>query len=55
VKGLVVVLYLLGLSYGAVSLFLEALGLFMSKALVYYTVQEVAQKVPRGEEKQGAP
>jgi transposase-like protein len=46
VKGLAVALYLLGLSYGAVSLLLEALGLFMSKTLVYYTVQEAAQKVP---------
>jgi len=25
---------------------LEALGLFMSKTLVYYTVQEAARKVP---------
>jgi len=46
VKGLAVALYLLGLSYGAVSLLLEALGLFMSKTLVYYTVQEAARKVP---------
>ena len=48
VKGLAVALYLLGLSYGAVSLLLEALGLFMfmSKTLVYYTVREAARKVP---------
>ncbi len=30
-------LYLLGLGYGAVSLLLEALGVFMSKTMVYYT------------------
>ncbi|HXF69704.1 MAG TPA: hypothetical protein VNK89_07835 [Thermoflexus sp.] len=46
VKGLAVVLYLLGLSYGAVSLLLEALGWFMSKTLVYRTVQEAARRVP---------
>jgi len=41
-----VALYLLGLSYGAVSLLLESLGLFMSKTLVYNTVQEAARKIP---------
>ena len=46
VKGLAVALYLLGLSSRAVSLLLEALGLLMSKTLVYYTVQEAARKVP---------
>ncbi len=46
VKGLAVALYLLGLSYGAVSLLLERLGLSMSKTMVYYTVQEAARKVP---------
>lgn len=45
-KGLAVILYLLGLSYGAVSLVMEALGLGMSKTLVYNTVQEVARRVP---------
>ena len=45
VKGLAVALYLLGLSYGAVSLLLEALDLSMSKTMVYYTVQEAARKV----------
>ena len=39
-------LYLLGLSYGAVSLLLEALGVFMSRTMVYYTVQRAAQNVP---------
>jgi len=46
VKGLSVMLYLLGLSYGAVSLALEALGVFMSKTSVYEAVQAAAEKVP---------
>ncbi len=46
VKGLAVALYLLGLSYGAISLLLKSLGFLMSKTSVYYTVQEAAQKVP---------
>ena len=39
VKGLGVLLYVLGLSYGAVSLTLEALGACMSKTSVYDAVQ----------------
>jgi transposase-like protein len=46
VKGLAVMLYLLGLSYGATSLALEALGVFMSKTSVYEAVQAAAEKVP---------
>lgn len=46
VKGLAVMLYLLGLSYGATSLALEALGVHMSKTSVYETVQAAAEKVP---------
>lgn len=46
VKGLAVVLYLLGLSYGAVSSLLEALGVYMSKTLVYLTVQKAGERVP---------
>jgi hypothetical protein len=46
VKGLAVLLYLLGLSYGAVSLALEALGTYMCKSRVYDTVQSVAERVP---------
>jgi len=46
VKGLAVMLYLLGLSYGAVSLALEAIGVSMSKTLVYETVQEAARRIP---------
>lgn len=46
VKGLAVMLYLLGLSYGAVSLALEALGVCLCKSRVYDAVQEAAQQVP---------
>jgi transposase-like protein len=46
VRGLAVMLYLLGLSYGAVSLALEALGIYQSKTQVYEAVQEAARRVP---------
>jgi len=46
VKGLAVMLYLLGLSYGAVSLALDGLGVTMSKTSVYVAVQAAAAKVP---------
>jgi len=46
VKGLAVLLYLLGLSYGAVSLALDSLGVALSKTEVYETVQAVAARVP---------
>jgi transposase-like protein len=46
VKGMAVLLYLLGLSYGAVSLTLEALGVYMAKSSVYEAVQAAAKKVP---------
>src|SRR2546423_7342439 len=46
VKGLAVMLYLVGLSYGAVSLALESLGVPLSKTRVYETVQAVAARVP---------
>ena len=45
-KGLAVMLYLLGLSYGAVSLVLEALGMYMGKTSVYEAVQAAAERVP---------
>jgi len=41
-----VLLYLLGLSYGAVSLALDALGMYMCKSRVYDAVQAVAERVP---------
>ncbi len=46
VKGLAVMLYLLGLSYGAVSLVLDALGVYLCKSRIYDTVQAAAQRVP---------
>ncbi len=46
VKGLAVMLYLLGLSYGAVSLALEGLGISLCKSRVYDAVQEAAKHVP---------
>ncbi len=46
VKGLAVMLYLLGLSYGAVSLALDSLGVPLSKTRVYEIVQEVATRIP---------
>jgi transposase-like protein len=46
VKGMGVMLYLLGLSYGATVLMLEALGVYLSKSSVYRTVQATAEAVP---------
>ena len=46
VKGLAVLLYLLGLSYGAVSLVLGALGVYLCKSRVYDAVQAAARQVP---------
>jgi transposase-like protein len=46
VKGLAVMLYLLGLSYGVTSLALEALGVYLCKSRVYDAVQEATQRVP---------
>lgn len=46
VKGMAVMLYVLGLSYGAVVLMLEALGLWIGKTTVYEAVQVAAEHVP---------
>ena len=46
VKGLAVMLYLLGLSYGATSLALEALGVYLCKSRIYDALQETARLVP---------
>src|SRR5207248_3267516 len=46
VKGLAVMLYLLGLSYGATSLALEGLGVYLCKSRIYDAVQETAKQVP---------
>src|SRR5438309_1325715 len=43
---LAVMLYLLGLSYGAVSLALEGLGVALCKSRVYDAVQEAAKRIP---------
>lgn len=45
VIGLAVMLYVLGLSYGAVAIVLSALGMGIGKTSVYRAVQAVAQKV----------
>jgi len=46
VKGMGVMLYVLGLSYGAVVIMLEALGVYESKSSVYRSVQAAAEAVP---------
>src|SRR5579859_4383153 len=46
VKGLAVMLYLLGVSCGAASLALEALGVYLCKSRIYDAVQETASRVP---------
>jgi transposase-like protein len=46
VNGLAVMLYVLGLSYGAVALVLASLGIGIGKSSVYRAVQTAAQKVP---------
>ncbi len=46
VKGLAVMLYWLGLSYGAVALALDALGAYLCKSQVYEAVQAAAKQVP---------
>jgi len=46
VKGIAVMLYLLGLSYGAVHLMMAALGIDWSKTSVYRAVQAAAERLP---------
>jgi transposase-like protein len=46
VSGLAVMLYILGLSYGAVAIVLESLGIGIGKTSVYRAVQVIAEKVP---------
>lgn len=45
-RGVAVMLYVLGLSYGATSLVLDALGYPLSKSAVYYAVQAAGERVP---------
>jgi len=46
VQGMAVMLYILGLSYGAVELVLVSLGVGIEKTSVYRAVQSAAEKVP---------
>lgn len=46
VNGMAVMMYLLGLSYGAVEIGLSSLGMGIGKTSVYRAVQEVAKQVP---------
>ena len=46
VKRVAVILYLLGLSYGETAAALRALGVYVSKSQVYYSVQELVKSVP---------
>ncbi len=46
VSGLAVMLYILGVSYGAVAIVLESLGIGIGKTSVYRAVQALAEKVP---------
>lgn len=46
VNGMAVMMYLLGLSYGAVEIVLSSLGIGIGKTSVYRAVQEVVKKVP---------
>lgn len=46
VKRLAVILYYLGLSYGAASVALQAFGVYISKSQVYGAVQEMAKAWP---------
>lgn len=46
VNGMAVMLYMLGLSYGAVEMVLNSLGMGIGKTSVYRAVQSVAERVP---------
>jgi len=46
VNGMAVMMYLLGLSYGAVEIVLSSLGMGIGKTSVYRAVQEAAKRVP---------
>ena len=45
-SGIAIMLYVLGLSYGAAEIVMEALGIFIGKTSVYRAVQAAAEKVP---------
>jgi hypothetical protein len=46
VNGMAIMLYVLGLSYGAVEIVLSSLGMSIGKTSVYRVVQSAAEKVP---------
>jgi transposase-like protein len=46
VNGMAIMLYVLGLSYGAVEIVLSSLGMSIGKTSVYRAVQSAAEKVP---------
>jgi transposase-like protein len=46
VKGIAVMLYVLGLSYGAVGIMLAALGIYLSKTSIYRAVQAAGEAIP---------
>jgi transposase-like protein len=46
VNGMAVMMYILGLSYGAVEIVLNSLGMGIGKTSVYRAVQSVAERVP---------
>lgn len=50
-KGITVLLYVLGLSYGAVSDFVGALGCYVGKTTVYNNVQEAGEKARKQQRK----
>lgn len=52
VLGLAIMLYVLGLSYGAVAIVLGALGIAIGKTSVYRAVQAAAERVPGMKQKQ---
>lgn len=52
VNGLAIMLYILGLSYGAVEIVLASLGIGIGKTSAYRAVQAAAQKVPGLKQKQ---
>jgi transposase-like protein len=52
VLGLAIMLYVLGLSYGAAAIVLGALGIGIGKTSVYRAVQAAAEKVPGMKQKQ---
>jgi len=46
VKGMAVMFYMLGLSYGAVAIVMEAMGVFLGKTSVYRAVQAAGEAIP---------